>query len=138
MKGSPSALLVFSILIMKFSSSIQDSPFKGLGLGNPTLDIIPFAIPGHLPNHGSKDVLPCERVQVAGLSKLKLGSGASSFRVTVAPSLVILERLHSKILVCFHRNSSLGLCQCEKNDGKLSRRDFGTFSCCLMKTDTLM
>ena len=93
---------------MMFSSSIQDSPFKGLGLGNQTLDIIPFAIPGHLPNRGSKDVLLCEHVQVAGLSKLKLGSGANSFQVNVAPPLVILERLHNKIPVCFHRNSALG------------------------------
>ena len=29
MKGSSSALLVFSILILMFSASIQDSPFKG-------------------------------------------------------------------------------------------------------------
>ena len=93
---------------MMFSSSIQDSPFKGLGLGSPSLDIIPFPIPRHLPNRGSKDVLLFEHVQVAGLLKLKLGSGASSFRVTVAPPLVILERLHNKILVCFHRNSYLG------------------------------
>ena len=80
-------------------------PFEtaGVGLGNPTLDVMPFAIPRHLSSHASKDVLLCERVQVAGLSRLKLGSYASSFRVTVAPSVVIPERLHSKILVCFHR-----------------------------------
>lgn len=60
-------------------------------------------MPRHLSSHGSKDVLLCERVQVAGLSRFKLGSYASSFRVTVAPSVVIPERLHSKILVCFHR-----------------------------------
>lgn len=79
-------------------------PFEtaGVGLGNPTLDVIPSTLPGHLSSRGSKDVLLCERVQVAGLSRLKLGHYASSFRVTVAPSVVIPERLHSKILVCFH------------------------------------
>lgn len=79
-------------------------PFEtaGVDLGNPTLDVIPSTLPGHLSSRGSKDVLLCERVQVAGLSRLKLGHYASSFRVTVAPSVVIPERLHSKILVCFH------------------------------------
>ncbi|KAJ0078576.1 hypothetical protein Patl1_23483 [Pistacia atlantica] len=67
---------------------------------------------------GSKDVISCERVQVSGYSRLKLGSYANSFRVTLAPSVAIPERLHSKIQVCFHRNASLALCQCEKDEWK--------------------
>lgn len=51
----------------------------------------------------SKETVVCERVQVLGMSRLKLGSYASSFRVTVAPSVVIPERLHAKIQVCFHQ-----------------------------------
>lgn len=127
MKGSSSALLLFSILILMISSSSQDSSFKGVGLGNPTLDVIPSTLPGHLSSRGSKDVLLCERVQVAGLSRLKLGHYASSFRVTVAPSVVIPERLHSKILVCFHGNASLGSCQCEKDEWKTSQKGLWNF-----------
>ncbi|GFY98044.1 guanosine-3',5'-bis (diphosphate) 3'-pyrophosphohydrolase, putative [Actinidia rufa] len=60
----------------------------------------------------------CERVRVAGKSRLKLGSYAGTYRVTVAPAAVIPEKLHNKIQICFHRNASHGLCQCEKDEWK--------------------
>ncbi|KAI9194788.1 hypothetical protein LWI28_009202 [Acer negundo] len=53
----------------------------------------------------------CDRLKVSGHSRWKLGSYASSSRVTATT-------LHGQILVCFHRNASLGLCECEKNEWK--------------------
>ncbi|TXG72242.1 hypothetical protein EZV62_000821 [Acer yangbiense] len=53
----------------------------------------------------------CERVKVSGHSRLKLGNYASSSKVTATT-------LHGQILVCFHRNASLGLCECVKNEWK--------------------
>ncbi|CAI0458391.1 unnamed protein product [Linum tenue] len=53
-----------------------------------------------------------------GQSRLELGSYSSSLRVTLAPFPVIPERLHRRIHVCFHRNASLGRCDCEKEDWK--------------------
>jgi hypothetical protein len=47
---------------------------------------------------------------------MELSNYANAFRVTLSPSAVIPERLHRKILVCFHRNASLGLCQCDNDD----------------------
>ncbi|KAI3705397.1 hypothetical protein L1987_75634 [Smallanthus sonchifolius] len=41
---------------------------------------------------------------------------ASVYNVTLVPSVLIPKKWHTKIQVCFHRNSSLGLCQCEKDD----------------------
>ncbi|KAK3001931.1 hypothetical protein RJ639_020644 [Escallonia herrerae] len=67
---------------------------------------------------GSKDALKCERVRVSGVSRFKLGSYANVFRITLAPSADISERLHSRIVICFHQNASLGLCQCQKDDWK--------------------
>ncbi|XP_044499406.1 uncharacterized protein LOC123220883 isoform X2 [Mangifera indica] len=80
---------------------------------NPAVDVTPYPL---MDVPGSKDVISCERVQVSGYSRLKLGSYANSFRVTLAPSVVIPDRLHSKIQVCFHWNASLGLCQCEMDE----------------------
>lgn len=67
---------------------------------NPALDVTPSRLHGHV---FSRDVFLCERVKVSGHSRWKLISYASSFRVTLAPSAVIPERMHSKIQVCFHR-----------------------------------
>ncbi|KAK0585552.1 hypothetical protein LWI29_030343 [Acer saccharum] len=53
----------------------------------------------------------CDRVEVLGHSRLKLGSYVSSFRVIAAT-------LHGQIRVCIHGNASLGLCQCEKDEWK--------------------
>ncbi|KAG7593233.1 NEMP family [Arabidopsis thaliana x Arabidopsis arenosa] len=58
---------------------------------------------------------PCERIQVSGYSRTKLGKYANSLRVNLVP---IPEKLHIKIQVCVHRNATLGMCQCEKSNWK--------------------
>eukprot|EP00258_Populus_trichocarpa_P030907 XP_024446926.1 uncharacterized protein LOC7491061 isoform X5 [Populus trichocarpa] len=123
--SSPSLTLLYSLI---FASSVflSRATLKAFGdeaagisnpyildPENPALDVTPSRLHGHV---FSRDVFFCERVKVSGHSRWKLSSYASSFRVTLAPSAVIPERLHSKIQVCFHRNASLGLCQCEKDD----------------------
>ncbi|XP_058002586.1 uncharacterized protein LOC110655736 isoform X3 [Hevea brasiliensis] len=102
----------------KSSSAWSNSPVKGVDIGNPVIDVIPSFPNRRLPSPSSKDFLYCERVKVSGRSRLEVRSYANSFRVTLAPSAVIPERLHSKIQVCFHRNASLGLCHCEKDEWK--------------------
>lgn len=64
----------------------------------------------------SKDIVRCSRVNVSGLSRLKLGIYSSAQRITLVPSDDIQERSHKKIQICLHRNSSLGLCRCENDN----------------------
>ncbi|XVF30737.1 hypothetical protein REPUB_Repub16aG0084300 [Reevesia pubescens] len=106
----PCLFVVFSTIVVYKIAAID--------LASPALDVTPTPLSGHLSVRGSKDVLLCDRVRVFGHSRLKLERYASSFRVTLAPSVLIPERLHSKIQVCFHRNASLGLCKCENDDWK--------------------
>lgn len=67
----------------------------GIELGHPAEDVFPS------PLSGATDI-QCGRVRISGLSRLKLGSFASSFKVTAVPSVAIPERQHAKIQVCFH------------------------------------
>ena len=70
----------------------------------PNIDVIPYLLAGYASSsHGSNDVLLCERIRVAGQSRLKLGSYASAYQVTLVPSVVIPERSHNKIQICFHK-----------------------------------
>ncbi|CAB4285886.1 unnamed protein product [Prunus armeniaca] len=117
--GSPSSatlvlLFTFCLSLSTLSLATDDGAIKGVDLENPVLDVSPAL----LSTSGSKDVLLCERVRVSGISRLKLGSYASSLRITLSPSPEIPEKLYSKIEVCFHRNNSLVLCQCEKDNWK--------------------
>ncbi|GLT87452.1 hypothetical protein SLE2022_055340 [Rubroshorea leprosula] len=117
--SSSFSLLVVPILSLRLlflSCSAQETHFKGIDLGSPILSVTPTPLSWHPSAHASKDVLLCDRVKVSGHSWLDLGSYANSFRVTLAPSVSIPRQLHSKMQVCFHRNASLGLCQCEKDD----------------------
>uniref|UniRef100_A0A6J1DLR0 Uncharacterized protein LOC111021730 n=1 Tax=Momordica charantia TaxID=3673 RepID=A0A6J1DLR0_MOMCH len=91
--------------------STHNTDLKGIDIGHPAEDVFPS------PLSGASDI-KCDRVRISGLSRLKLGSFASSFRVTGVPSVAIPERLHTKIQVCFHWNNSLGLCQCEDDEWK--------------------
>ncbi|KAB2058627.1 hypothetical protein ES319_A11G246100v1 [Gossypium barbadense] len=119
--ASSSLSLFFLLLYYFFFSSCASqaiSQFKGIDLGSPALDVNPAPLYGHSSVHGSKDVISCDRIRVSGHSRLMLRSYASSVRVTLAPSVLIPERLHSKIHVCFHRNASLGLCKCEHENWK--------------------
>lgn len=110
--------LFISLWLLIVSRAHFVAPLKGIDIGSPSIDVTPYPLSEKSSVHGSHDVLSCERVQVSGYSRMKLGSYPSSFRVTLAPSVVIPERLHHKIQVCFHRNASLGLCQCEKDEWK--------------------
>ncbi|KAF8398058.1 hypothetical protein HHK36_016984 [Tetracentron sinense] len=117
--SSPFLLLLCSVLLSLFifSCASDKTSFKDVGLGNPVVDLIPVPLAGYSSTPDAKDV-SCERVRVGGLSRLKISSYANAFRVTLAPSVVIPERHYSKIEVCFHRNASLGLCQCAKDEWK--------------------
>jgi len=72
----------------------------GLDLEKPNLEVSPsvFSV-----SQGGKEAFRCERVRVSGISRLKLGSFANSFLVSLVPSASIPEKLHGKIEVCFHR-----------------------------------
>ncbi|KAE9599664.1 putative NEMP family, major facilitator superfamily domain-containing protein [Lupinus albus] len=119
---SHTTITVLLLLLQFFFSSSNainnDTPLllKGVDIERPVLDVSPSVLSGHSATHGVKDTLRCERVQVSGISRLKLGSYSSSFHITLAPSAAIPERLHNKIQVCFHRNNSLGWCRCEKDE----------------------
>ncbi|XP_057437761.1 uncharacterized protein LOC130729926 isoform X2 [Lotus japonicus] len=104
-----------------FSSTLADhttTTLKDVNIERPVLDVSPSPLSGYPAAQGVKNILKCERVQVSGISRLKLGSYANSFHITLAPSVTIPERLHNKIQVCFHRNNTLGWCQCEKDEWK--------------------
>ncbi|XP_023929617.2 uncharacterized protein LOC112040910 [Quercus suber] len=119
---STALLLLLLLLLFPLFATLEG---VDLSIKNQSIVVTPSPLPGISASRGSKDVLLCERVQVSGVSRLKLGSYASAFRVTFSPSLEIPERLHSKIQVCFHKNNSLGLCQCE-NDKWKSIKELGS------------
>ncbi|XP_014490983.1 uncharacterized protein LOC106753655 isoform X1 [Vigna radiata var. radiata] len=113
-----SLLFLLFLFFFFFSSSLsnpQNDPLtlKGVDVEKPVLEFSPSVLLG---SRGSKDALRCERVRVSGISRVKLGSFANSLHVTLAPSASIPEKLHGKIQVCFHRNNTLGWCQCEKDE----------------------
>ncbi|GJZ75962.1 hypothetical protein Tco_0640427 [Tanacetum coccineum] len=56
----------------------------------------------------------CERVAVEGVSRMKLGSFSKKYHVLLLPSR--LEWNDEEAQVCVHRDASLGLCECEKDD----------------------
>ncbi|KAG6595474.1 hypothetical protein SDJN03_12027, partial [Cucurbita argyrosperma subsp. sororia] len=116
MAASSSVSMTLLLLFVYFSflllgHAAHDSAFKSIDLGHPAEDIFPSSL------SGASD-MQCDRVRISGLSRLKLGSFASAFRVTAVPSVVIPERQHAKIQVCFHWNNSLGLCQCGDDEWK--------------------
>ncbi|KAK9155020.1 hypothetical protein Sjap_002500 [Stephania japonica] len=119
--SSSSSLLLFLSLSLSFciSTCIDNSLIKDihLELEHPLVEVSPSPILGYPSRDGTaKEILSCSRVRVVGLSRLKIRSYFNSFRVTVTPSGVIPERLHSKIAICFLRNASLAPCQCAKDD----------------------
>ncbi|KAF5475756.1 hypothetical protein F2P56_007531 [Juglans regia] len=120
MGSSLTAILLLSLFLSLFitSASHETTTLKGVDLENPSIVVFPSPLSGYSASHGSKEALLCERVQISGLSRLRLGSYASSLRVTLSPSVEIPERLHGKIQVCFHGNNSRGLCQCEDDEWK--------------------
>lgn len=118
-----STALLLSFIFFVFTSSLPEEnhtplTLKGIDIEKPVLDVSPSPLSGNSAAHGVKNTLRCERVQVSGITRLKLWSYANSFHITLAPSVAIPDRLHNKIQVCFHRNNTLGWCQCEKDEWK--------------------
>ncbi|KAJ0810061.1 putative legumain protein [Helianthus annuus] len=81
----------------------------GIDMANPKIDLTPS------PLHGTFQY--CGRVSVNALPTPKVErSYGKTYQVTVVPSKSIPHGRHSMIHICFHRNDSLGLCQCDKDD----------------------
>ncbi|PWA89403.1 hypothetical protein CTI12_AA112340 [Artemisia annua] len=64
------------------------------------------------PVRGSSEY--CERVAVEGVSRLKLGSFSKKYHVLLQPS--DKEWHDEEAQICVHRDASLGLCECAKED----------------------
>ncbi|KAI3743371.1 hypothetical protein L1987_61078 [Smallanthus sonchifolius] len=107
-------LIFYGLFEVSFCSDHQPLVLQGIDVGHPTIDVTPTPIYGS--SQGSKDVQSCERVPVHGISRMKIQSYTKAYKVMLVPSVVIPDKWHNKIQVCFHRNASLGLCQCEKDD----------------------
>ncbi|XP_047307700.1 uncharacterized protein LOC124911283 isoform X2 [Impatiens glandulifera] len=109
--AGPLLLLCLSFFFSVLSSSSGDGTTTSvevngvIGVDNPVITLIPSF-------SGSK--VACERVHVAGVTRLKLGSYFNAYKVSLVPSVTIPEKYHNRIQICFHRNSSLGLCQCDE------------------------
>ncbi|XP_068650857.1 uncharacterized protein [Aristolochia californica] len=115
----PRSILIFFSLAFCFNlSRAEHITFKVVNTSNPVLHVHPLPHFEQSSAYSAKDIISCERIQVAGLSRLKVNRFSNSFRVTLEPSAVIPSRLHSKIAVCFHQNTSLGLCQCANDEWK--------------------
>ncbi|GJV39445.1 transmembrane protein 194 [Tanacetum coccineum] len=99
--------IVYAFLWISLSSTLTSSS-PGIDVGNPRVDVTPVFM------NGVSEF--CGRVPVSGVSRLKLRHYASAYNVTLVPSVLMPKKWHSKIQVCFHGNSSVGLCQCEKDD----------------------
>ncbi|XP_076881068.1 uncharacterized protein LOC143529081 [Bidens hawaiensis] len=104
--------IVYGFLWISLCSDHRLPPL-GINIGNPVIDVTPTSF--NVPYEGSKDVVSCARVPVSGVSRLKLQHYASVYNITLSP-VFIPKKQHTKIQVCFHRNSSLGLCECENDD----------------------
>ncbi|THG16569.1 hypothetical protein TEA_028784 [Camellia sinensis var. sinensis] len=66
---------------ISFSVNHRSRVPTAIDLENPVIDVTPSPLTGYTSSsHGSKVVLLCERVQVAGQSRLELGSYASAYQ----------------------------------------------------------
>ncbi|GJU29979.1 transmembrane protein 194 [Tanacetum coccineum] len=92
----------------KVANNAERKDLLGIDVGNPRVHVTPVFM------NGVSEF--CGRVPVSGVSRLKLQHYASAYNVTLVPSVLMPKKWHSKIQVCFHGNSSVGLCQCEKDD----------------------
>ncbi|KAG5631996.1 hypothetical protein H5410_003713 [Solanum commersonii] len=88
---------------------------EGVKLKNQILNVTPIKF---VTDPLSKDDILCERILITGLSRWRLSSYSSAYQVSWAPSAVTPDRLLGKLRICFHKNSSLGLCQCEHDAWK--------------------
>ncbi|KAL1553877.1 hypothetical protein AAHA92_14498 [Salvia divinorum] len=108
------AVLFILSLIFAASGATNVEAIAGSNVENcQVINAIPGVLIESVP---SKDIVRCARVNVSGLSRVKLGTYSSAHRITLVPSDSIHEKSHKKIQICLHRNASLGLCQCENGD----------------------
>ncbi|XP_047261104.1 uncharacterized protein LOC107877117 isoform X4 [Capsicum annuum] len=108
--GRSALLLALLSCLSLFLLTTQVAALKGVKLKNQILDVTPI---NYVRDPLLKDDVLCERILITGLSRWRLSSYSSAYRVSCVPSAVIPDRLLGKIQICFHKNSSLGLCQCE-------------------------
>ncbi|CAA0833194.1 Uncharacterized conserved protein (DUF2215 [Striga hermonthica] len=111
LSASPTSAAIFYFLAAIAVVSCSDHVAAPAGSG-VLINVTPSLLVGPGP---SRDVR-CARVAVSGLSRLHLGSYSSAHRITLAPSDDIQEKSYRKIHICLHRNSSVGLCQCQIDD----------------------
>ncbi|KAL3629768.1 hypothetical protein CASFOL_026990 [Castilleja foliolosa] len=104
------AVLYFLVLIPAFTRSGHVTALNGSDL---VVNATPTVLVGSFP---SRDVVRCARVNVSGLSRLKLMSYSSAHRIALVPSVEIQEKSYKRIQVCLHSNASLGLCKCHNDD----------------------
>lgn len=81
------------IFLVMLSGSNVESPL--------VINVTPAVLVESVP---SKDIVRCARVNVSGLSRLRIGSYSSAHRINLVPSDDIHERSHKKIQICFHRS----------------------------------
>lgn len=108
-RAAPTLLLVAflaALLILSTGDDATAQPLNGVSLQNPEVSFVPSPLAGQF----------CERVLLSGVPRLHLDSYASQIRVKMNVSQSIPEKFHWKIEVCFHRNASMGLCQCEAGE----------------------
>ncbi|KAM3324064.1 putative protein isoform X1 [Capsicum chacoense] len=110
LSGRSALLLALLSCLSLFLLTTQVAALKGVKLKNQILDVTPI---NYVRDPLLKDDVLCERILITGLSRWRLSSYSSAYRVSCVPSAVIPDRLLGKIQICFHKNSSLGLCQCE-------------------------
>ncbi|XP_022871805.1 uncharacterized protein LOC111390916 isoform X1 [Olea europaea var. sylvestris] len=106
-----------ALCFLAFLSATHVTALVGVDVENQVVNVTLVPL---IESPRYKDVRLCERIQVSGLSRLKLGSYSSARRVTLVP---IPRRLHKKFQICFHKNSSLGLCHCENDSWKSMQND---------------
>uniref|UniRef100_A0A0A9CI07 Uncharacterized protein n=1 Tax=Arundo donax TaxID=35708 RepID=A0A0A9CI07_ARUDO len=108
-RAAPKLLLLASLAALLILSSGDDAaaqPLKDVSLENPEVTFVPSSVDGQF----------CERVRLSGIPRLHLGSYANQIRVRMNVSQSFPEKHHWKIEVCFHRNITMGLCQCEMGE----------------------
>ncbi|KAJ1294347.1 hypothetical protein BS78_01G139800 [Paspalum vaginatum] len=108
-RAAPTLLLLAALaalIILSYGDDATAQPLKDVSLENPEVSFVPSPLAGQF----------CERIRLSGVPRLHLDSYASQIRVRMNVSQSIPEKFHWKIEVCFHRNASLGLCQCEVSE----------------------
>lgn len=69
-------------------------------LKNQILDVTPI---NYVRDPLSKDDVLCERILITGLSRWRLSSYSSVYRVSWVPSAATPDRLLGKLHICFHK-----------------------------------